>query len=201
MTPAPAGEPDVREAVSAGVAGGDSGLPERLSRLLYKYETLAALRRDRASGAPIPEKAVFKKLAGEFPGALHELDRLTMEEIAARAKALREALDGGPAAPWMGAMATYHALYRAALYTKARLAKRQALSDDLRADLARAASRHAGIEVGPAFVSAAANPPAGRIGALVVAEVAARTGEAASDVLRAMFPTRRDTTSRGSERG
>ena len=100
---------------SAGAAASES-IPGRLSRLLHKYDTLAELRAARARGEPIPAKAVFKTLAEELPGALHELDRLPLPEIEARRDALRAALAGGPVLPWMTAMASYHALYRAALF-------------------------------------------------------------------------------------
>lgn len=184
-----------------------------LSRLLAKYAALASLRHARARGEPIPEKAVFKALADEFPGALHELDRLPMPEIEARRAALEQALSGGPVAPWMPAMALYHALYRAALYTKPRLPRKQALSAEQASALADSASRHAAVAVGAAFIRAVSAPPGGRIGAVVLAEVAARmageagapdaapTGDTASSLLRAMFPTRRDLTTRAVERG
>jgi hypothetical protein len=162
-----------------------------LARLLHKYETLGELRRARARGEPIPEKAVFKALAAEMPGALYELDRLPLEDIDARRDALAEALRGGPIAPWMTAMAAYHALYRAALFVKARTRKRRAPGAEEAAALARSASRHASIDVGPAFVHAVACPEGGRIGPVVLAEVAARAGESASALREALFPTRR----------
>ena len=179
-----------------------------LRRLHAKYVTLESLRRARERGEPIPEKAVFQALAAELPGALHELDRLPMSEITARRLALESALDGGPVAPWMPAMALYHALYRAALYTKARLPRGRSrehpsagLSAEQASALARAASRHASIEIGPDFIASVATPPAGRIGSAVLAEVASRTGEAAGPLLRAMFPTRRDLTTKDPEKG
>ena len=162
-----------------------------LARLLHKYETLGDLRRARARGEPIPEKAVFKALAAEMPGALYELDRLPLEDIDARRDALAEALRGGPAATWMTAMAAYHALYRAALFVKARTRKHRAPGAEEAAALARDASRHASIDVGPAFVHAVARPEGGRIGPVVLAEVAARTGESAPALRAALFPSRR----------
>lgn len=169
---------------------------ERLSRLLHKYDTLAALRRARSQGAPLPEKKVFRDLASEMPGALHELDRLPLDVIEARRTALREALEGAlqdaPPAPWMRAMSDYHALYRAALFVKVRVPRAQPLTDELAATLADKASHHAKIPVDAAFVRSVARPPGGRIGAVVLAETAARAGQPSSAVLKAIFPTRRD---------
>jgi hypothetical protein len=188
-------------AASTSTVTGGSASPPGLGRLLHKYDTIAELRAARARGEPIPEKAVFKTLAGELPGALHELDRLPLPEIEARRAALREALSGGPIAPWMTAMASYHALYRAALFVKARVAKASVPDPAAASDLARAASRHASIEVGIPFVQAVARPPGGRIGAVVLAEVAAREGATEQATLRAIFPTRRDFAPRSDDPG
>jgi hypothetical protein len=147
-----------------------------IARLCHKYEALLELRRARARGEAIPEKAVFRALAGEFPGALYELDRSPMEELEARSAALRAVLAGAPEAPWMRPMAAYHALYRAALYVKARAQKGQAPGPEEAVSLAAAASRHAGIDVDPAFVRAVARPDRGRIAPIVLAEATARHG-------------------------
>lgn len=162
-----------------------------LARLCHKYETLAGLRRARARGEPIPEKAVFRALAEEFPGALHELDRLPMDEIDAREAALRAALAGEPEAPWMRPMATYHALYRAALYVKARATTGRPPGAEEAAALAAAAGRHAAIDVDPAFVRAVARPDGGRIAPIVLAETAARHGAAEDALRQSLFPARR----------
>jgi hypothetical protein len=127
-----------------------------------------------------------------MPGALYELDRLPLADIDARRAALAEALRGGPIAPWMTAMAAYHALYRAALFVKARTPKSHSPGPEEAAALARSAGRHASIEVTPAFVCAVAAPAGGRIGPIVLAEVAARAGEPEPAVREAMFPSRRD---------
>jgi len=166
--------------------------PEGIARLLHKYDTLAALRASRARGEPLPEKAVFKALAAEHPGALHELDRLPLLEIDARRDALRAALSTGDVAPWMTAMACYHALYRAALFVKVRAAKGAVPDAESAAHLAQAASRHAATEVDVAFVQAVARPPGGRIGAVVLAAAAARVGGDERALRKAIFPTRRD---------
>jgi hypothetical protein len=163
-----------------------------IARLCHKYEALVGLRSARARGEPIPEKAVFRALADEFPGALYELDRAPMDELDARASALRATLTGAPEAPWMRPMAAYHALYRAALYVKGRTAKGEAPSAEAAAALAAAAGRHASIDVDLAFVRAVARPDGGRIGPIVLAEVAARHGGDEGALRGILFPTRRN---------
>ncbi|MEZ4301038.1 MAG: hypothetical protein R3B70_39245 [Polyangiaceae bacterium] len=78
-----------------------------LRRLAHKYETLVELRRARARGEPLPEKAVFQSLAREWPGALYELDRLPLEDIESRLRSLRATLEeAAPEQPWMRPSAT-----------------------------------------------------------------------------------------------
>src|SRR5262249_52406116 len=110
--------------------------PTDLARLAYKYETLAELRRARAAGEAPPARSVFKALATEFPGALNELDMLPLDVIDERAAALSRAAGGAPTEPWMDWLFAYHALMRAALHVKARLARTRVVSDDEAASLA-----------------------------------------------------------------
>ena len=174
--------------------------PPEIARLLHKYEVLASLRAARARGEPIPERAVFKALAAELPGALYELDRLPIEDIESRRAALADVASGAaPVAPWMTAMATYHALYRAALHVKARSRKHHTPGPEEAAALAASASRHAGVPVASSFVIAVTLPERGRIGPVVLAEVAARTGQTPSATLAALFPTRRDFSPTGDD--
>ncbi len=159
--------------------------------LLRKYTALAELRAARAKGEPIPPSVTFKTLAAEFPGALYELDRLPEVEIERRKVDLTEASHTGILAPWMEAMAEYHALYRAALYIKARTPKRATLDAQTCASLAETSARHAGTNVSPSFVQAVCTPTQGRIGLVVSAEVFARFCEEEADLRKILFPTRR----------
>jgi hypothetical protein len=174
---------------SRGATAGDAAA--QLERLARKYRRLAELRRARARGEPIPERSVFRELAAEFPGALHELDNLPLEEIDRRAEALAGAVAGGPAEPWMAWMVRYHALMRAALYVKIRVAKRPPMSEEEARALAARAGAHAGAEVGAGFVRAVAAPPEGRLNRLVDAELAAAFAAPAEEIRRALFPRRR----------
>jgi hypothetical protein len=166
----------------------DPAPPSTLRRLAEKYWTLAHLRRDRALGGRPPEAAVFKALAAEFPGCLHELDTLPLATIDARAEALARAAEGGPADPWMAWMAGYHALFRAALRVRSRTLRARDPDDARAEELARDASAHAGVAVDAAFVRAVARPPGGRLAAVVFARLEATAGVPAAEIKRALFP-------------
>ena len=165
--------------------------PKDLARLAYKYETLAELRRARAAGASIPPKAIFKALADEFPGALNELDMLPLEIIDERAAALGRAARGGRGEPWMEWLLAYHALMRAALRVKLRLARARVVSDARAQSLAADASAIAGTPVDAELVRAIARPPAGRITPLVYARLGRTFGVAPNEIADALFPRRR----------
>ena len=163
-----------------------------LRRLAEKYRTLGDLRRARAQGFAVPERAVFKALAEEFPGCLNELDTLPIEAIDARAAALAESAAGGPVEPWMIWLAGYHALLRAALRIRIRATKTR-LVDDARAhDLAEDAAIHSGAAIDPAFVHAILRPPGGRIIPVVLDRLEALHGTPAAVIKRALFPRSRE---------
>ena len=155
---------------------------EALLRLAHKYARLGELREARARGEPIPERAVFRELASEFPGALRELDTLPLDEIAARHAALAAAAEGGTVEPWMEWLDGYHRTFRAALYVKPRVG-RGAVSD-----LAARASERTGALVDEAFVRAVAEPPGGRLEPIVLGMLAARHGRPAEEIRRTLFP-------------
>ena len=165
--------------------------PESLARLAAKYRALGELRRDRARGEAIPERGVFRALAAEFPGALHELDVLPLEEIDRRLATLEAAAGGAEAAPWMAWMSAYHALWRAALHVKIQVARSQ--SSDAAEDVAALAARagaHAGIEVDEAFGRSALTPPGGRLSGLVLASLSTRFGVPLAELEQALLPRR-----------
>ncbi len=162
-----------------------------IDRLAHKYARLLELRRARAAGEPIPERAVFRELAREFPGALYELDPVPMDALETRvAETARAALGGEPAA-WMSLMCGYHALFRAALFVKARTRNKAELGDARAEELAKHASTHAGRDVDAAFARAAASPPGGRLQTVVLAELAAEAHVSPAAVKKAIFPQSR----------
>lgn len=174
------------------------GAPELL-RLAAKYQALGDLRRARARGEPIPDRQVFRALAAEFPGALHELDHLPLAEIDRRLLELTAAASGGgtmatmatvATMDWMAWMWSYHALMRAALYVKLRVSRARPAPDEEAAALARRAAAHAGIAVDVGFVRAVEAPPGGRLRRVVMARLAARFGVPEATLREALFPRR-----------
>jgi hypothetical protein len=157
-------------------------IPSELLPLARKYATLLSLRRERARGEPVPDRAVFKALADEFPGALNELDTLPMDELERRAAAVAGAAAGGPAEPWMAWMVSYHALLKTALAIKLRVRDKASL------DTTRAARIAVDAGVDQGFVEAVAKPPAGRLNRLVFATLADRFGAPEEAIKRALFP-------------
>lgn len=170
--------------------GGARLSPEGLAGLARKYRALADLRAARARGEPIPGREVFRALAAEFPGALNELDNLPLEEIERRLSALSRALDGGPEERWMAWMHRYHALMRAALYVKPRVARRAELAAHEAAALAERTSARAQAPVDAAFVAAVRAPPDGRLSRLVLERLAAEFGASPVEIRAALFPRR-----------
>jgi len=88
--------------------------PQLLRALQGKYQTLYELR---VQGAPsaVP-RATFAALAAQFPGALRELDKLPLQVIELRLRALEAVLSGAaPAEPWMQLQIAYHGFMRAVL--------------------------------------------------------------------------------------
>lgn len=143
---------------------------DELRALARKYRTLAALRRAHAEDGSVAERPVLRALAREFPGALRELDTLELHEIDRRAEALESAAQAGPSEPWMAWLAAYHALLRAALFVKLRVASGS------HETLAEEASRRAGTRVEVEFVRAVARPAGGKLAALVALRVAETFG-------------------------
>jgi hypothetical protein len=162
-----------------------------LLALLRKYETIAELRRDRARGGPVAERATLRALAREFPGALRELDTVTFEQIDQRTRALAEASQGGAVEPWMAWMVAYHATMRAALVVKARLARSRQLSDEVIRSARDDASSRSGVVLDDAFVRTVASPPQGRLNVAVFERLGQKFGVLPDEIWQALFPARR----------
>jgi len=168
--------------------------PEELLELARKYETLLVWRRAHRAAGTVAERSQLRGLARAFPGALRELDTEPLEVIESRVAALARAARGGPSEPWMHWMVAYHAVMRAALWLKPRLARGAAFSRDaeeLAALLARAPTCRIPLDL--AFVERVARPPSGRLNRVVfrvLGEVFELDGDALWDGL---FPARRGT--------
>jgi len=168
-----------------------------LERLAFKYRTLAELRRSKARGDAPPAREVFRDLAAEFPGALKELDTLTLDVIDRRAEGLAEAAAGGAVEPWMAWVNAYHALARAALFVRLRGARlrgsitnARALDPDQASALAAHATSRSGASVDAAFVLAVLDPPGGRMNAVLYDHLSIVFGEPAAAIKQAIFPSR-----------
>jgi hypothetical protein len=164
---------------------------EDLLALLRKYDKLAELRRERAAGGAVAERGVLRALAREFPGALRELDTVTLDDLDARRRALAAAAAGGSVQPWMAWMLAYHATMRAALVVKARLARSRDLSDTLVADVREEASRRTGLSIEEGFVRSVARPPQGRLNRAVFDRLGQKFGVSSDEIWQTLFPARR----------
>ena len=164
---------------------------EELLALLRKYDTLADLRRERAAGGAVADRAVLRALAREFPGALRELDTVAADEIEARRAALARAATGGALAPWMAWMVAYHATMRAALVAKGRLSRVRDLSDSIVAEVLQDVSQRTGLSIEEAFVRAVARPPQGRLNRVVFDRLGQNFGVSPDAIWESLFPARR----------
>lgn len=165
-------------------------LPEaRVTRddLLRKYRALRALREAR----DVAPRSVLRALAAEFPGALRELDALSMGELRAREAALAEVTSLDDAPSWARWVAAYHGLMRVTLALKRWLS--EASRDEA---LVEAAGQRAlgpcGDPLGGDYLRAVREPPAGRLGVVVFARLGARFGEAPEVIWQRLFPTARE---------
>jgi len=176
------------------ILAGTAPTEAELRDLERKYLALADLRRRRdEGGAPGPARATLVGLARGFPGCLRELDCLGLAELERRASAAGAAASGAASVElWMPLIIAYHATLRAALAVKRELARHTpagAAAD--RGDLAEVASRIAGRPLGAGFVRALLRPPEGRIGVVVLRDLAAHLGVDARSISDALFPVRR----------
>jgi hypothetical protein len=166
---------------------------EDITELLRKYDALADLRNRRENGGGVAPRTELLALARAFPGALRELDTLPLLVIEERRAALRAALSGEPSAAWMKWMTAYHATMRAALYLKARLARKGAtpLSEDDARELADDAARRFDLPIDQVFVRAVAHPKARRLNAAVFERLGRDLGVEPAAMWEALFPSRR----------
>ena len=138
-----------------------------------KYARLLTLRHAVGVGGRPDEaaRAELRAIARRWPGALRELDSLATDELERRAAACRAA----DVADWIGWMARYHELMRAALAIR-------------RGEAAGA--------VDAAFATAVARPQHGRLNVVVFAQLAAEVGRPAAELWNRLFP-RRGSAPRG----
>jgi hypothetical protein len=84
-----------------------------VDEMVAKYDEIARLRRGDADGSIVDPRPAMRALAARFPGALRELDRLTMAEIERRLAHLRDVKRAvTDEAPWVALVARFHRLMR-----------------------------------------------------------------------------------------
>ena len=154
--------------------------------LARKYRSLLSLRSAHERDGVVADRARLRALAAEFPGALRELDSLSIDEMLSRAGALEAVGLGARVEPWMTAMAGYHALMRAALGIRRAGGAPEAVRAEV--DALRAAT---GITLAAADLAAIARPPQGRLGVFVFARLGSALGRPPEELWQAMFPTGR----------
>lgn len=102
--------------------------------LRAKYEEILRLRVAHASPDEPDPRGDMAKLAARYPGALREIDELSLDDIRNRVRALEIAADDpSTAATWMVATARFHELARGALCAKRWLAGKKSVDASLRA--------------------------------------------------------------------
>ena len=151
-------------------------VPAWAAPLRDKYAEMLRLRRGDRDGSIVDPRPAMAALAAAFPGALREIDRLTLDELTRREQHLgRVVASLEPPAPWAVAMAGYHRWLRAALAIKRWLGRQRAVDDELLARFEREAQGDAWLAWRDALAELA-RPPSGRLLPLVLARLAEETG-------------------------
>jgi hypothetical protein len=171
---------------------------DELRALAAKYREMRELRQesdaDRALGRPhLPSRARLRALAGRFPGALAETDRIAPALLDRRIASIAELLQRGEPPPiadlptWIRGWMGVHRGLRGALVVKAWLAGRRTVDDDTRArfDLE---VHDADARVWRDRLSEVASPPNGRLVAVVFADVAHPLGLDATTLRELLMP-------------
>ncbi len=151
-----------------------------LGDLRRKYEEILRLRHLHAHADEPDPRGAMNALAGEFPGALRELDDMPEEHIVQRISQLRAALTASGEIPeWAVAVSLFHRETRGALCAKRWLGGRKTVSPEDRAAFERAASDFCYVSEARGWaddLEALAAPPKGRITELVYARIATELG-------------------------
>jgi hypothetical protein len=162
-----------------------------LDALRLKYEEMLRLRLEYERGEEDDPRRAMMALADRFPGALREIDELSMAEIRGRIEALALASRDDTAIQlWMRAMGRFHALMRGALSAKRWLSGRKNL--DLGVGAAFEADVHtlrfaAEAREWAADLPRLAQPPRGRVADLVFERIARELGIQVTEARHLVF--------------
>jgi hypothetical protein len=155
-----------------------------VAQLLEKYRLMRALREDRGE----PSREVLRDLSRRFPGALAEIDRIgpsLLEERIAQLQAILERPTIERLPDWVRAWLLTHEALRGALAIKAWLCGKRVIDDDTRAAFARDFPDD---RAWSERLHEIADPPGGRLVALVYEDVARALGIDAADVRTLLMP-------------
>ena len=164
---------------------------EAIDDLRSKYEEILRLRIAHASPSEPDPRRDMAKLASRYPGALREIDELSLDDVRGRLRALNVAADD-PAnvSTWMIATARFHELARGALCAKRWLAGRKSVDDVTRAAfVVDAATLVWPVEARDwaADLHRIAAPPGGRVTELVYERIARDLGVTPTDARALVF--------------
>ena len=151
------------------------------------------MREEQARGAEIDPKGDMRRLASAFPGALRELDGLSLQEIQYRLATLERVTTSPEAVPsWARFASDYHAWVRALLDL------RSLLGDDRRDPDARVRAREryrvqfayaTEFDFDETELDAVLTGEGGRMNPWIFARIAREYGTSARDVEDAIFVT------------
>lgn len=168
--------------------------PELLRALRDKYRQIKRMREEDAAGLAHDPRREMAELASRYPGALRELDELTMAQIEQRLAALERCCASAhePAPDWAALQIGYHGWMRAVLRIK-RLARGRGCAEAAAVLRELAGSYRPAPDEPPlerfdaAALCAVLEPPAGRLNPWVFDRVAAEHGVTPDRVRKALF--------------
>ena len=162
-----------------------------LEDLHVKYTEMRRLRILAIESPDTDPRREMAELAARFPGALREIDELTLEEIDRKMSALIEAVaDEARIELWMESTYRFHELTRGALAVKRWLAGKKNVDDAVVAEFEAIARdlRHApDAIVWRDELAGIANPPRGKVTDLVFARIARELGLTEEAARRLVF--------------
>jgi hypothetical protein len=175
----------------------DAEMTQRaIAALREKYAEIRRLREVDAAGLAGDPRPAMRALARKFPGALRELDELTMAEIAEREDALAIAARDGVLPDWAHAQLALHAWLRVVLDVRRRVGKTRAVWE-ARRRLAPAVTGRStpsplpeddvGVALDDALLAEILRPPRGRLVDVALARAAAQLGVSVEEIARASY--------------
>lgn len=156
--------------------------------LLAKYRSLVTLRTAAYAAQPRPARAVFRALAGRYPGVLRELDRRSFADLQARVTTLERVLAGvEPPPQWLRVQALYHGFMRAALRLRPHLRLEQSPVEQVLEAYVPAMDEPSHSVLSGPWLARIARPDGGRLNPVAYSYVAEQLRMAPEEVERLVF--------------